>query len=157
MPILHNADLHRCITRCYRCKKVGHVVSQCHQKKKKNQKCTNCVGTHEPTKCPTKARTASCEAVAQVFGEVVQWEGMSLLERISLLDHIKYSPSHYAKCGRQNPEHLEMECPMYEQCIKCYCWGPRGFIVRHSCHAVSEVSWGANADYYDEGWYQGRD
>ena len=34
MPILHNADPHRHVTRCYRCKKVGHVVSQFHQKKK---------------------------------------------------------------------------------------------------------------------------
>ena len=156
MPILHDADPLRRVTRCYRCKKVGHVVSQCHQKKK-NRKCTNCGGTHKPAKCPVKARTASPEAVAQVFGEVVQGEEMSLLERISLLDRIEYSPSHCAKCGRQNPEHLEMECPMYEQCIKCYCWGPRGFVQRHSCRAASEVSWGANADYYDEGWYQGRD
>ena len=139
MPILHNADPHRRVTRCYRCKRVGHVVSQCHQKKK-NRKCTNCGGTHKTTKCPVKARTASPEAVAQVFSEVVQGEEMSLLERISLLDRIEYNPSHCAKCGRQNPEHLEMECPMYEQCIKCYCWGPRGFVSRHSCYAASEVS-----------------
>ena len=33
-----------------------------------------------------KARTASPEAVAPIFGEVVQREEMSLLERISLLD-----------------------------------------------------------------------
>ena len=33
MPILHDVDPHRRITRCYRCKRVGHVVSQCHQKK----------------------------------------------------------------------------------------------------------------------------
>ena len=156
MPILHDADPLRRVTRCFRCKKVGHVVSQCHQKKK-NRKCTNCGGTHKTAKCPVKARTASPEAVAQVFSEVVQGEEMSLLERIALLDHIEYSPSHCAKCGRQNPEHLEMECPMYEQCIKCYCWGPRGFVTRHSCRAASEVSWGANADFYDEGWYQGRD
>ena len=156
MPILHDADPHRRVTRCYRCKRVGHVVSQCHQKKK-NRKCTNCGGTHKPAKCPVKVRTASPEAVTQVFSEVVQGEEMSLLERIALLDRIEYSPSHCAKCGRQNPEHLEMECPMYEQCIKCYCWGPRGFVTRHSCRAASDVSWGANADYYDEDWYQSHD
>ena len=88
------------------------------------------------------------EAVAQVYGEVVQHEEMSLLERISLLNHIEYSPLHCAKCGCQNLEHLEMECPMYEQCLKCYCWGPRGFVLHHLCRAMSDVSWGANTDYY---------
>ena len=156
MPILHDADPHRRITRCYRCKKVGHIVSQCHTRKR-NRKCTICGGTHKPAKCPAKACTASPEVVAQVFGEVVKHEEMSLLEHILLLNRIEYSPSHCAKCGCQNPEHLEMKCPMYEQCLKCYCWGPRGLVSHHSCHAVSEVSWGANADYYDEDWYQGRD
>ena len=156
IPILHDVDPHHCTTRCYRCKRIGHVISQCHTKKR-NQKCTICGGTHKPTKCPVKAHTTFPEAVAQVFGEVVQCKEMSLLERISLLDCIKYSPSHCAKCGRQNPEHLEMECPMYEQCLKCFCWGPRGFVSCHSCHTVSDVSWGANADYYEEDWYQGCD
>ena len=35
-------------------------------------------------------------------------------------------------------------------------WGLRDFIRLHSCSAVSNVSWGANADYYEEEWYQGR-
>ena len=34
-------------------------------------------------------------------------------------------------------------------------WGPRGFVSCHSCRTVSDVSWGANADYYEEDWYQG--
>ena len=156
MPILHDADPHRCHTRCFRCRKVGHVVSQCPMKKK-NWKCTICGGTHKPAKCPAKAHTASPEEVAQVFGDVVQHKEMSLLERILLLDHIEYSPLHCAKCGHQNLEHLEMECPMYEQCIKSYCWGPRDFVSHHSCQAASDVSWGANADYYEEDWYQGHD
>ena len=156
MPILHDADPHHHVTRCYRCKRVGHVISQCHQKKK-NRKCANCGGTHKTAKCPIKVRTTSPKAVALAFSEVVQHEEMSLLEHISLLDHIKYSPSHCAKCRHQNPEHLEMECPMYEQCLKCYCRGLRGFVSHHTCCAASEVSWGANADYFDEDWYQGRD
>ena len=121
MPILHDTDPNCChITRCYRCKVVGHVVSQC-PKKRRNQKCTIWGGTHKLAKCPVKVCTTSPEAVAQVYGEVGQCEEMSLLERISLLNHIKYSPLHCAKCGHQNLEHLEMECPMYEQCIMCYC------------------------------------
>ena len=100
---------------------------------------------------PHKGSHRFPEAVASVYGKVVQGEEMSLLERI------EYSPAHCAKCGHQNPEHLEMECPMYEQCIKCYCWGPRGFVSCHSCCAASDVSWGANAGYYEEDWYQGHD
>ena len=156
MPILHDSDPHRHVTRCYRCKMVGHIVSWC-PKKKRNWKCTICGGTHKPAKCPTKACTASPEAVTQVYGEVVQCKEMSLLECIPLLDRIEYSPLHCAKCGCQNPEHLEMECPMYKECIKCYCWGPRDFVLRHSCCAASDISCGANADYYEEDWYQGHE
>ena len=121
MPILHDTDPGCChITRCYRCKAVGHVMSQC-PKKRRNWKCTICGGTHKPAKCPMKAHTTSPEVVTLVYGTVVQCKEMSLLERISLLNCIEYSPSHCSKCGCQNQEHLEMECPMYEQCIKCYC------------------------------------
>ena len=130
-------------------------MSQC-PKKRRNRKCTICGGTHKPTKCPVKACTASPKVVAQVYGKVVQGEEMLLLKHILLLDHIKYSPLHCAKCGCQNLEHLEMECPMYKQCLKCHFWGPWGFILRHSCRAASDVSWGANTDYYEEDWYQGR-
>ena len=157
MPILHDTDPdHHCSTRCYRCKVVRHVVPQC-PKKRRNRKCTICGGTHKPAKCPVKAHTASPEVVSQVFGEVVQQEQMSLLECIALLNHIEYSPLHCTECGCQNPEHLEMECPMYKLCIKCYIWGPRGFVKCHSCSTVSEISWEANADYYKEEWYQGCD
>ena len=157
MPVLQDIDPDCCcITRCYRCKVVGHMVSQC-PKKRRNKKCTICGGTHKPTKCPVRARTASPDAVTQVFGKVVEHEEMSLLERIALLDPIKCSPSHYTKCGHQKPKHLEMEYLMYKQCIRCYQWGPKGFVRCHSCSAVSDVSWGANTDYYKEEWYQGCD
>ena len=85
MPILHDVDPHRHVTRCHRCKRVGHVVSQCNQKKR-NRKCTICGGLHKSTKCLMKAHTASPKAVTPVFSEVGQREEMSLLERISLLD-----------------------------------------------------------------------
>ena len=128
-----------------------------------------CGGTHKVAHCPTKVETASPE-VATVGDETASHKvvttraskdadtgRMTLLERIALLNHIKYLPTHCAKCGRQNLEHLDMECLMYKQCIGCYQWGPRYFVRHHSCSAVSEVSWGANADYYKEEWYQGRD
>ena len=93
MSILQDIDPDcRHITRCYRCKAVGHIVSQC-PKKRRNRKCTMCGGTHRPAKCPAKARTASPEAVTSVFGKVVECKEMSLLECITLLDCIEYSLS----------------------------------------------------------------
>ena len=157
MPALQDVDPDHChITRCYRCKAVGHVVSQC-PKKRRNKKCTICGSAHKPVKCPAKACTASPKVVAQVFGKVVECKEMLLLECIALLNCIKYLPSHCTNCRHQNPEHLEMECPMYEKCIRCYQWGPKGFVGCYSCSTISDVSWGANTDYYEEEWYQGCD
>ena len=157
MPILHEDNPNCCwVIQCFRCKKVGHVVSQC-PRKRKNCRCTMCGGTHKAAKCPTNSNTTSLEAVTQGVTEDADGERMMLLEHISLLDRIEYSPTHCSKCGRQNPEHLEMECPMYEQCVRCYQWGPREFVRHRSCTTGSDVSWGANTDYYEEEWYQGRD
>ena len=116
-----------------------------------------CGCTHKTIKCPLNSDTTSLEVVTSGASKDADGERMTLLEHIALLDRIEYSPTHCAKCGRQNLEHLEIECPMYEQCIGCYQWGPRDFVRHHSCSAVSDVSWGANADYYEEEWYQGCD
>ena len=78
-------------------------------------------------------------------------------KEMSLLDHIEHLPSHCVKCRWQNPKHLEMGCLMYEQCLRCYQWGPKGFVRHHSCSTVSDVSYRANTDYYKEEWYQGCD
>ena len=94
--------------------------------------------------------TASPDVVTTGVSEDTDGDWMMLLECIALLDCIKYSPTHCTKCSHQNPEPLEMECPTYEHCISCYQWGPRGFIRCHSCSTVSDVSWGANAEYYKE-------
>ena len=116
-----------------------------------------CGSTHKTVNYPLISNTTSPDVVTGGADEDANGERMTLLKHIALLDRIEYSPTHCAKCGRQNPEHLEMECPMYEQCIGCYQWGPRDFVRRHSCSNVSDISWGANADYYKEEWYQGRD
>ena len=59
MPLLQDADLDcYCITGCYRCKAVGHMVSQC-SKKRRNRKGTVCGSTHKVAKCPAKACTTS--------------------------------------------------------------------------------------------------
>ena len=142
MPILHSNDPDcRQVVRCFRCKKVGHVVSQC-PKKKNNHRCTTCGGTHKVAKCPINSDTTSPEVVISGASKDADGERMTPLERISLLDCIEYSPTHCTKCGHQNPEHLEMECPMNEQCIACYQWGPRKFIRHHSCSTVSVMNQG---------------
>ena len=154
IPLLHDTDLdNQCVSKCYRCKAVGHVVSQC-PKKRRNKRCAACGSTHKLAKCPTMANT---KAVTPKASEDADGKRMTLLECIALLDRIEYSPAHCTKCGCQNPEHLEMECPMYEQYIGCYQWGPKDFVRRHSCSTISEVSWGAKTDYYEEEWYQGCD
>ena len=106
---------------------------------------------------PLNTNTTSLEVVTSEAGEVTEGERMTLLEHIASLDHIEYLPTHCAKCSCQNPEHLEMECLMYEQCIGCYQWVPKDFVRCHSFSAISDVSWGANTDYYEEEWYQGCD
>ena len=158
MPILHSNNPDRCrVVQCFRCWKVGHVVSQCPRKKRSCHKCTTCGGAHKVIKCPINTNTTSLEVITSRVGKDADGERMTLLECIALLNRIEYSPTHCAKCSRQNLEHLEMEYSMYKQCIGCYQWGPRDFIKCHSCSTVSDISWGANADYYEEEWYQGRD
>ena len=111
-----------------------------------------CLQGSKVAKCPVVTNTTSSEVVTSGASKDADGERMTLLECIALLNCIEYSPTHCTKCGHQNPEHLEMECPMYEQCIGCYQWGLRDFIRCHLCSTVSDISWGANADYYEEDW-----
>ena len=110
MPILHSDDPDCCwVVWCFRCQKVGHVVSQC-PRKKRSCKCATCGGTHKVTRCPINTDTTSPEVVTSGAGKDTNGERMTLLECIALLDCIKYSPTHCTKCGCQNLEHMEMEC-----------------------------------------------
>ena len=96
MPILHDDNPHHhWVVRCFRCRKVGHVVSQC-PRKKRNPRCTNCSSTHKHTKCPINSNTTP-EAATTGVSENASGEKMMLLECIALLDWIKYSPLHCAK------------------------------------------------------------
>ena len=57
MLILHDNDpSHQWVVRCFGCRKVGHVVSQC-LRKKRNPRCANCSGTHKLAKCPLNMDT----------------------------------------------------------------------------------------------------
>ena len=51
---------------------------------------------------------------------------------------------------------MELDCPQYEQCQRCYCHGTRGFVRRHACHVQAEED--EDMDYdVDDDVYQGRE
>ena len=87
MPILHDDDPNHQVIQCFRCHKVGHVVSQCPRKKRSHRKCTTCGGTHKVVKCPIKTDTTSPEVVTSGASKGADGERMTLLECIALLDH----------------------------------------------------------------------
>ena len=52
-----------------------------------------CGSTHKVAKCPINADTTSPKVVISGAGKDTDGERMMLLERISLLNRIKYSPT----------------------------------------------------------------
>ena len=52
--------------------------------------------------------------------------------------------------------HIELDCPQYEQCQRCYRHGAHGFVRRHACGVQAEED--EDMDYdIDEDVYQGRE
>ena len=74
------------------------------------------------------------------------------MERIELLDRKEWTPEVCAQCFKQNPQHTELECPLYERCDRCGGSGPYGYKRRHTSYPrpmddeVSLVDYN-NADY----------
>ena len=101
---------------------------------------------HKKAQCPYKRPPkVEVEVTTEVTREVQELGEMTLLDRIALLDHPEWTPDHCAKCGNQNPRHVELECPSYEYCNWCRSLGSYGFINRHRC-----ASW--NEDTVSTGW-----
>ena len=73
------------------------------------------------------------------FAEAVQKPEMSLLDRISLLNKEQWFPEVCDRCGKVNPNHTDLGCPLYEQCIRCMGTGPSGFLQRHTCYAKKDT------------------
>ena len=81
---------------------------------------------------------------------------MTLTERLALMDKPDWAPALCKKCFRHNPGHMELDCPQYEQCQRCYHHGIRGFVRRHTCRVQAEED--EDMDYdVEEDVYQGRD
>ena len=64
---------------------------------------------------------------------------MSLLDRISLLDKEQWFPEVCDRCGKANPGHTFLGCPLFEQCPRCRGTGPSGFVRRHTCEARKDT------------------
>ena len=73
------------------------------------------------------------------FTKAVQKEEMPLLDRIALLDKEQWVPEVCNCCGKINPNHTELGCPLYEQCTRCMGTGPTGFLHKHTCYAPKDT------------------
>ena len=70
------------------------------------------------------------------------------------MDKPDWAPALCKKCFRHNPGHMELDCPQYEQCQRCYRHGTRGFTRHHACGVQAEEDEDMDFDV-DEEVYQG--
>ena len=138
MPVLADEPRGQKRKCCFRCKSTNHTVSQC-PATCKNKKCTKCGSiTHKTAKCRhclTCSLPKSKEGeIILPFAEAVQKEEMPLLDRIALLNKEQWVPEVCNQCGKVNPKHTELRCPLYKQCIRCMGTGPAGFLCNHTCY-----------------------
>lgn len=138
-----------CQVKCFRCRKHGHKVQECPQQKKKCKKCGLCGDTtHKKARCPThRPFKVEGEVRQEVTKEIQELGQLTLLDRIALLNHPEWTPQACSKCGKQNPGHIEVNCPRYEYCTYCRSFGSYGFISRHKCQR-----WQDNMDVASTGW-----
>ena len=154
MPVLMEGNLHR--VRCFRCKRRGHKVQDCTQKK--HCACTICNDHgHRKAACPFRKRgKVEVFVKEETKKEVKDLGKMTLLERIALLERPEWTPPVCVKCSKSDPGHTELECPEYEHCGWCRLSGSFGFRARHKCMAgyeqeeVINDGWGAADKYTDQ-------
>ena len=109
MPLLMEQEKRKC---CYKCKSTDHLVANCLKKKaiKRSQK-----------KLPWKPLVERMEdeedsIVRHLHTKTQQ---LNLLERIALLKREEWTPDACHICGKVNPKHSSLECPLYKQCNHC--------------------------------------
>jgi hypothetical protein len=135
MPTLMEGERRK---RCFRCKSTEHKVRQC-TSTRKNTKCVRCgERSHRAQYCPTRHQSPKEEGEVSPYATAVDQEEMSLIDRISLLDRSEWTPTSCQKCGKVNPKHTELECPLYEQCKRCRGNGQYGYVRRHICYPVED-------------------
>jgi hypothetical protein len=167
MPVLADSDRHN-RTRsphCYKCRSPSHFVSVC-PKSRKNCCCTFCGNDeHRVSKCPVKrASQVEKENIPEepsAYAQATETEEMSLLDCISLLERIEWTPEVCVCCRKQNPHHTELECPVYERCNRCGGSGPYGYKRRHTCYPIPNDNEVSLIDYdnadYDLYWADDQD
>ena len=124
--------------RCFCCKKQGHKVQECPQKK--HCACTICKDNgHCKAACPYRKRgKVDMFVETETKKEVEELGQLMLLDQIALLDRPEWTPPVCAKCNRNNPGHNKLECPEYKYCGWCRTSGSYSFINRHRCTAGFE-------------------
>src|SRR6201996_2923266 len=129
MPILMDKEA-RTQHKCYRCRQPGHVVQECpipkgsKPRSKRSKRSERGVG-HTRVKVTT-------EEEVQVSPPMGTGE-MSLLNRISLLNRSEWTPNVCSLCGKIEPNHSTLDCPLYEQCNRCKGTGAFGYRNSHTC------------------------
>jgi hypothetical protein len=82
-----------------------------------------------------------------VTREVQDLGKMTLLDRITLLDRLEWTPPMCERCRKKNLKHVKLDCPMYKLCTWCKQSGSLGFIRKHRCQYVEEDKMDNDPDY----------
>jgi hypothetical protein len=142
MPQLADSSRH---CKCYQCGSYDHLVSKCwacgHL-----VKCTVCGSIDPKAKHCSKRVIGKGEDTVEEpspFVQALKTQEMSLLDCILLLERSNWYPTLCAKCGRDDPKHTELKCPLYEMCTRCHGNGAYGYVHRHVCYPVTSD---------DDGW-----
>ena len=81
---------------------------------------------------------------------------LNLLERIVLLEREEWAPDVCHICGKVNPKHSNLECPLYEQCDRCNGTGAYGYRKSHTCYRQQDNKENYNTEHnecnYDLYW-----
>ena len=114
-----------------------HQVASRTPKSRHSKKCSKC------SSC--KHRSKQCLLGLALITSTLGQERMTLAERLALMDKPDWAPALCKKCFRHNPGHMELDCPQYKQCQRCYHHGSHGFVRRHACGIQAEenedMSW----------------
>ena len=103
--------------RCYRCQSTEHVVSQCLRKK---------VSKKKPAKKTLVQRMEPQEDFTVIGTLRANVEQMELYERVALLDRMEWTPEVCHTCGKNNPKHNNLECPVMSNALAARVPEPMG-------------------------------
>ena len=146
MPTLAEGEHHRC---CYWCQSTKHMVSQCPRKK---------VSKKKPAKRTLVQRMKPQEDLMVIGTLRANTEQMELYKRVALLDRTEWTLGVCHTCGRMDPKHNNLECPLYKQCPRCRGTGAFGYVKAHTCYPTTTNPADLNLEYndcdYDLYWNQ---